>query len=405
MSHLPDAEKSYWREFYPAASLYPKLSEDVEVDVAIVGAGITGMTTAHLLKKAGFTVAVVEKHTIGGGTTGRTTGKVTSQHNIHYDDLQTRLGLEVAGIYGQANQAAIEKIEQIIREEAIDCDWQRDDNYVYTADDKRVDQFKKEAAIAVRLGLPASFETDIPLPFAIKGAVKFAHQAKINTQKYLLGLAQFVHGNGSYIFENSTAIGIREGSPGRIKTPRGRVYAQHIVIASSVPTLPLIARAHYSIHEYPSESYLIAGEPDSNVTGMYISPDKHHYSILPVTAGGKNMLLVGGEGHLWGLRGNRKARFERLAHYAELHFRITTVTNKWSDRDYLAYDGVPLIGKLYPWSKKLYVGTAYKKWGLTNGTVAAMVLSDMICSNPNPWAKIFTPRRPTLRNALVKRSE
>ncbi len=395
---MPDTEKSYWREFYPATSLYPRLSEDVEVDVAIVGAGITGMTTAYLLKNAGFTVGVVEKHTVGGGTTGRTTGKVTSQHNIHYYDLQKHLGTAVAKTYGQANQTAIGQIEEIIAREALDCDWQRDDNYVYTADPGRLEQLRKEAEVSASLGLPASFVTETPLPFAVQGAVKFTDQAKINTQKYLLGLAKAVDGNGSYIFENSTAIGIREGNPGRVRTPGGRIFAKHIVIASSVPTLPLVARAYYSIHEYPSESYIVAGQPQSPLSGMYISPDKDHYSILPVTAGGQAMLLVGGEGHLWGLRGNRKARFERLAGYAEKHFGVSSVSNRWSDRDYLAYDSVPLVGKLYPWSKRLYVGTAYKKWGLTNGTVAAMVLSDMICGNPNDWAAIFSPRRPTFRN-------
>jgi glycine/D-amino acid oxidase-like deaminating enzyme len=398
MINLPDTEKSYWRESYPSENIYPELLEDVVVDVAVIGAGITGMTAAYLLKKSRLTVAVLEKHTVGGGTTGRTTGKVTSQHNIFYDDLQKRLGAKTAATYGEANQAAIEQIETIISAENISCDWYRDDNYVFTADSKRVGQLKQEAETASRLGLPASFETTSPLPFEIKAAVKFSNQGKINTQKYVLGLARAVNGNGSYVFEHSNVIGIREGNPGRIRTKKAKVIAKNIIVASSVPTLPLMARASYSIHEYPSESYLVAGHTQKDVKGMYISPDKEHYSIMPTEVDGQRIVLIGGEGHIFGLRGNRQARFERLAAYAEKHFGVETIANRWSDRDYLAYDGVPLVGKLYPWSQHLYVGTGFKKWGLTNGTAAGMILRDLICGNDNTWAPIFSPRKPTLRN-------
>lgn len=400
MQKLPGSENSYWREFYPSEPLYPELSEDVEVDVVIVGAGITGMTAAYQLKKSGFTVAVLDKHSVGGGTTGRTTGKVTSQHNLCYQDLVKRFGKETAALYGQANQAAIEKIESIIRAEQIDCDWSRDDNYVFTADPKRVADFQEEAGVAISLGLPASYETTSQLPFEIKAAVKFAGQAKFNAQKYVLGLAKTVHGNGSYIFEHSNVIGIRDGNPCRVRTSKGKVVAKHIIVASSVPTLPLIARGSYAIHEYPSESYLVAGHFDTGLTGMYISPDKHHYSILPTVTDGKKVLLIGGEGHFWGLRGNRKARFHRLADYAETNFGVSDIINHWSDRDYIAYDRVPLVGKLYPWSKNMYVGTAFRKWGLTNGTVAGMILCDLICGYDNPWAVVFSSQRPTLLNRL-----
>ena len=222
----------------------------------------------------------------------------------------------------------------------------------------------------------------------------------MNSQKYVLGLAQAVHGNGSYVFENSNVIGIREGNPGRIKTRKAKVVAKNIIIASSVPTLPLMARGGYAIHEYPSESYIVAGELDRDIKGMYISPDKEHYSILPVSVNGQGKLLIGGESHFWGLRSNRQARFVRLAQYAEEHFGVHTITNRWSDRDYLAYDGIPLVGTLYPWSKRMYVGTAFKKWGLTNGTVAGMILCDLVRGTENKWAPIFNPHRPTLLNRL-----
>src|SRR3954447_12557244 len=126
MNTLPDEEHSLWRNSYKN-SLYPQLQFDLEVDLTIIGGGITGLTSAYLLKKAGLTVAVLEKRTVGAGTTGRTTGKVTSQHNIIYYDFQERLGEKTARAYGQANQAALEQVATIIQKEKISCGWQRED--------------------------------------------------------------------------------------------------------------------------------------------------------------------------------------------------------------------------------------------------------------------------------------
>ncbi|HYH35890.1 MAG TPA: FAD-binding oxidoreductase, partial [Candidatus Saccharimonadales bacterium] len=285
MLTLPDSERSYWRKSY-VPSLYSSLKRDLTVDVAIIGAGITGLTAAYLLKRAGLAVAVLDKDTVGGGTSGRTTGKVTSQHNLIYDDLQQRLGPEAARLYGEANQAAVEQVAAIVRAEKLACEWQRRDNYVYTDDSTQLDRFKHEAETASSLGLPASFETGTSLPFVTKGAVKFAGQAKMNTQKYLSGLARAVHGGGSSVYEHSHVIGIRDGDSARVRTPHATVTARHIIVATNVPTSPLLARGGYCVLEYPRESYIVAGLVPKPLEGMYISPDKHNYSILPIEIDG-----------------------------------------------------------------------------------------------------------------------
>jgi glycine/D-amino acid oxidase-like deaminating enzyme len=393
MPNLPELEKSLWREAYKDDSLYPSLDEGIETDVVVVGAGITGLTSAYLLKQAGFSVVVIDKRTVGSGTTGRTTGKVSSLHNLVYADLHKHLGEKVARIYGEANQAAVELVGSIIDKEKISCDWQRDDNYVYTAEPKRQIEFRQEADIAAKLGLPASFETVTNLPFEISAAVKFTNQGKMNSQKYLLGLAKAVNGSGSYVFENTKATGIRDGNPCRVKTPSGSIHSKHIIVATNVPTLPLLARGGYCALEYPNESYIIAGRPSKMPTGMYISPDDNHYSILPIRSGGKDFLLIGGESNISGVRLSTGKKYQKLASYAEKYFGVNQIDFKWSDRDYSSYDGVPLIGKAYPWSKNLYVGSAFRKWGLTNGTVAGLILSDLIRGVDNPWAPVFTPNR------------
>jgi glycine/D-amino acid oxidase-like deaminating enzyme len=393
MLQLPDSEKSLWREFYPSEALYPKLDKDIEVDVVVVGAGITGLTTAYLLKQSGQRVAVLEKDTVGGGTTGRTTGKVTSQHNLVYKDLLQRFGQETARLYGEANQAAVSLVDSIIQKEQIDCAWQRDDSYVYTVDRGQIATFEQEAKVAASMGLPASFEKTTPLPFEVQAAVRFTGQGKFYSEKYLVGLAEKIRGNGSYIFEHSTVIGIRDGDHCRVKTKHAAVTAYHIVVATNVPTSPLMARGGYCLLEYPIESYIVAGRAAKQLKGMYISPDKHQYSILPVEANGQRLVLIGGEGRFSATRGNKNTHYRRLADYAEKYLGVTTLTHRWSDRDYLAYDDIPLIGKLYPWSKHLYVATAFKKWGLSHGTVAGIILCDLILGKENPWATVFNSNR------------
>lgn len=392
MITLPDAAKSLWREASPGR-IYPSLKGEVYVDVVIVGGGITGITAGYLLKRRGLRVAVVEKDTIGGGTTGRTTGKVTSQHSLTYAELEKIAGSEHAQVYAEANQQAVVLVQKIIESEKIDCDWEQADNYVFTDDPDQRKRFRAEAEAAKKFGLPAELVTETPLPFKVQAAIKFAGQGKMTAQKYVQALAERIDGDECYVFEGSKVNYLQDGEPCFVSTRRGKVFARHCIVATNVPTLPLAARGGYCILEYPTESYIIAAPASGKLEGMYISPDKKHYSILPVRFGDQNYLLIGGGGHLSGLRISKRLRYERLVKYAEQYFGITNVTHKWADRDYIAYDKIPLIGPLYPWSKHMYVGSAFRKWGLSNGTVAAMILTDMITGKPNRWAETFSPQR------------
>jgi glycine/D-amino acid oxidase-like deaminating enzyme len=401
MTSLPQDAKSYWMDSTTSPG-YPPLSDTVKIDVAIIGGGIAGLTTAYLLKKLGMTVAVIEKDTVGGGVSGHTTGKVTSQHNLIYDKLSRRLSLDIARAYGQANQMAIAKIREIIKAENMDCNWHDENSYVYTTDTSKVELLKSEASAAQACGLPASYETTSGLPFPIAGAVKFTGQASFHIRKYLLGLACVVDGEGSYIFEHSHAIGIHEGSLCTIRTSKGKILSDSIVVATNVPTFPLLARGTYCIAEYPKQSYILAGRPKERVEGMYISPDTDNYSILPVKDKGEELLLIGGEGHIPGTHLNANKRYQRLADYAEKKFGMTSIKYKWTHRDYLGYDDMPLIGKLYPWSKHTYTATGFMKWGLTNGTMAATLLSDLVQGKINPLAEIFNPHRITTISSIPK---
>lgn len=389
---IPDKEYSLWHASTNVRT-FDQLREDMTVDAVIVGGGITGLTTAYLLKRSGLRVAVLEKDIVGAGSTGKTTGKVTSQHNLIYDKLTKRLGKEVATLYGTANQAAIGRIKSIIDKEGIDCDWEEDDAYVYTTDPKEVQRFKQEASAAQACGLPATYETSSPLPFEITAAVRFRGQAKMNARKYVLGLARAIARDGSDVFERTRAIRIHDGEPGSVQTAHGTVKATHVIVTTKVPTFPLVARAGYAALEYPQFSYLVAGKMSSGLTGMYISPDEGHYSILPITVDGERYLLVGGENHIPGSRYDFRRRHQKLADYAQKHFGIQKIEYRWKAWDYLPYDDMPLAGKLYPWSKHVYTATGFMKWGLTNSMVCAQILADQVHGKSTPLGRAFSTTR------------
>jgi len=383
MIKLPDKEFSNIDK--PA---HPELTDDVETDVVIVGGGITGLTTAYILKKAGLKVVVLEKHNLSSGTTGGTTGKVTSQHGIKYADIQRRFGEHTARLYGQANQQAIDQIDRIIKQEKIMCDWTRADNYVYTTKQEPVASFKEEAKAAAKLGLPASFETKSELPFQITGAVKFANQAKFYAKDYVLGLAKAVDGQGSHIYEYSEAVGFHMSGSSSVETRKAKVTAKHIIVATKVPAAPLLARLSYCLYEFPTTSYLVATTTKSSLKGMYISPDRDNYSIVH----NSGFLLIGGENRLPVMR-NHRTRYQKLADYGEKHFGLKKIDYMWRAMDYLPYDGVPLIGKVYPGSKHIFTATAFQKWGLTTSMVAANIFRDLILNEPNEWSRIFRTNR------------
>jgi glycine/D-amino acid oxidase-like deaminating enzyme len=392
MLKLPESEISLWEESSEDTN-YPELKEDLEVDVAIVGGGISGLNTGYLIKKAGFSVAIVERGKIARGTSGNTTGKVTSQHGIIYESLKQSLGESTAKIYGEANQEAIKQIETLIKNEKINCGWKRSDNFVYTRDSNQVKIYQNEAKIAQNLGLPATFETKTSLPFKIKGAVRFADQAQFNAKQYCVSLASKINGSGSFVFENTRALGIRDGAPAKVRTKNGTISAKNIIVATNVPSPPLVARFGYCVLEYPQTSYIVAASTKIKLDGMYISTDKNEYSILPVKSGKDNYILIGGESHIRDMKFNKKTRSQRLSDYAEERFSANSIDYRWSAWDYLAYDNVPLVGKIYPWSKHLYVISAFRKWGLTNSMVSAIILRDLITGEKNNWADIYNPMR------------
>lgn len=370
---------------------YAALGEAIDVDVAVIGGGIAGLTAALALKRAGQTVAVLEAARVGTGVTGNTTGKVTSLHRLAYTELAARHGTEAARLYGQSNEAAIEHVAGTVADERIDCGFRRVSNYTYAESDRTLVLVREEAALAGRLGLPASFTTDVPLPFAVKGAVRFDGQAQIHALRYVQGLARAVDGDGSFVFEDSPAAGFRDGAPAVVETDRGSVRAREIIVATN---MPIEDRGIFAGRCYLHRSYIVAARSDrAPVDSTFLSADEPMRSILTIDVDGVSYVLAGGEGHPASEPADSTERYGRLTAFARDRLGAGEIAFRWSTQDAMPADGLPFVGPMSPESRHVHVITGLRKWGLTNGTAAALILRDTLCGRRNPWAAVFDSTR------------
>jgi glycine/D-amino acid oxidase-like deaminating enzyme/nitrite reductase/ring-hydroxylating ferredoxin subunit len=330
---------------------------------------------------------------VGCGTTGHTTAKLTVGHNLVYSDLIERYGVEVARLYAESNQAAIELIAGIVDSEAIECDWERASNYVYTENPDRVSDLKRELDSARRAGVEASLTTETELPYPIRAAIGVENQAQFHPRRYLLSLAERVHGGGCSVFEDSRATGVRNGEQCRVELPGGvGIECRHVVVATH---LPFLDRGLFFTKAHPEKSYAVAGliEEASAPRGMYINAEQPTRSVRSTPAGnGARWLIVGGESHKPGQDPDDEHRYQTLAAFARERFG-TDPEWQWSAHDYTPLDRLPYIGRLRRGDDRVLTATGFAKWGLTKATTAAQIVTDEIVGRTNPYSELYDARR------------
>jgi glycine/D-amino acid oxidase-like deaminating enzyme/nitrite reductase/ring-hydroxylating ferredoxin subunit len=391
---------SVWIDTAAAQRSFPALEEDACADVAVLGGGIVGITTAVLLAEAGASVVLLEAGRLGHGVTGHTTAKVSSQHGMIYARLRSRFGIEAARTYGEVNEAALDWIAARVERDGIDCDLRRRPSYAYVTDPSARSDAEDEAQAAAEAGLPAGLVEDTPLPYAVEAAVRFDHQAEFHAGRYLLGLVEALAGQRCRIHERTRAVTVDTGEDCVVRTPGGCVVADQVVVATHYPFLDrslAFARVH------PQRSYAIlcaiAGTPPE---GMFISACSPTRSIRGVPLDGDELLLVGGESHRTGTGGDTERRYRRLEAFAREHWDVEAVTYRWSAQDNTTLDGLPYVGRMTPRVDRVLMATGFAKWGITGGTAAARLLCDQLLGRENEAAGLFDPNRLTLRASVPR---
>ena len=338
-----------------------ELKGDIETDILIIGAGISGILVGYLLKKSGREVVVIDKGEIASGNTRNTTAKITSQHDLIYYKLIEEFGEEKARQYAKANELAIKMYKEIIEERKIKCDFEEVPAYIYSLNDTEL--IKKEVDAAKNLGIEAEFVENINIPLDIKGAVKFNNQGQFNPLKFIEDISKEL-----VIYENTRAIKIEDNL---VTTNRGKIVANHIVIATHYPIMN--APGYYFMKMHQERSYVIALENADNIEGMYIDYEKQGYLFRNY----KGLLLLGGVSQRTG-ENESGGSYDKLREVAKEIYPKAREKYHWSAQDCMTIDGIPYIGKYSESTPNIYVATGFNKWGMTSAMVSAMIISDLI---------------------------
>lgn len=399
---LPSESQSYWRaqQDFP---LFPKLSEDIEADVAIIGAGLTGITAAYLLSQSGRKVVVVEGSRILEGTTGFTTAKVTVQHGPIYQQLIETFGREQAEQYYEANNEAKDFIEQTIKQLGIKCDFEKVDAFLYTNTDDGVEILHQELDAYHMIGIDGGTLTkEIGLPFTVKEGLKLENQGQFHPLKYALTLVEKAVENGVQFFEESRAKSIHGSN--RVEMLDGNeIRAKKILVCSHFPFND--EDGLYFTRMYSERSYAIATLAEANYPkGIYINVEKPTRSIrTALGSDGRRYLLLGGEGHITGrFQGDMSTNYDALAAFGREQFKAKQYDYRWSAQDLVTLDGVPYVGPMTSGLQDVLVATGYAKWGMTNSTVAAKILVDNVLEKENRFAELYSPTRSKMKKEDIK---
>lgn len=371
-----------------ASGDFPALSGDLDVDVAVIGGGITGLSTAYLLAREGRNVAVLEARRIGEGTTGHSTGNLYTLVDERLYEVRSKFDTETMKLVAESRARALEFVEQRILEYRIDCAFRHCPWVLYAESDETAGIVAREADAAEKAGLPVTRRSSIELPFGIRSAIQVDGQAQFNPLAFAKGLACGIESDCCRIFENTVVTDIEEGEPCVVQTAQGTVRAKEVVMATHTPKgISFLQTLLGPYREYGIAVRLKDGAYPPG--GIYWSTEQpHHHSIRSYTAGGETYLLVIGEPHKVGQEEDNVQRIQKLEEFARSRFDVSTVEYRWGGQNYRPADGLPYIGRSAG-SDHLYLATGFATDGLLYGVVGAKLMTDLIAGQRNPWSDAY----------------
>ncbi len=383
---------SYWEA---SEDLWNKnaLVESIETDICIIGGGISGLTTAYLLAKAGKRVVVIDDGAIGGGETSRTTAHLSNALDDRIYRVEEWHGAEKAKLAVESHASAIGEIERISETEKIDCDFLRVDGFLIEAEDGE-DDLDKEFEAAHRAGFTAVERVErAPIKdFDTGKCLKFPHQAQFHVLKYLTGLAKAIEENGGRLFSNTRAIEWKGEDAPEVKIANGStIRAQSIVLATNYP---LLSKMFAKLPAY--RTYVIGARvPKDSIEKCLIwdTADPYIY-VRTQPENDFDVLIVGGEDHRTGQDDNADEHFGKLVQWTQKRFpQAREILYKWSGQFLETHDGLAFIGRFSSGEPNVYLITGDSGMGMTHGTIGGMLVSDLILERANPYTEVYEPSR------------
>ena len=386
------ANESIWQ--HNRENYQTKSTEDIPekiFDVLIVGGGITGITTALLLQQAGKTCILAEAHTLGFGTTGGTTAHLNNFFDTPYHKVEKNFGEANAQLLARAAKEAMSLIKKQVTTNSIDCNYEERDAYLFAMNENQDKELDELVNASKKLRLPVDFINDSPFPLPYLKIACFREQAQFNPIPYIFKLAKIFEESGGIILQDCRVGKLKENDIIEADSCKGIITAKSVVYATHIP--PGVNVLHFKCAPY--RSYAVAALLKSGeypkALGYDMNDPYHYYRTQNID--GKNFLIAGGEDHKAGHEQNTSTCFRRLESHLRSYFDIESIAFRWSSQYFEPADGLPYIGQLPGSRENVFVATGFGGNGMIYGTLAGIVLRDLICKNESVYKELFDPAR------------
>lgn len=372
---------------------FPSLNNDLRVDVAIVGGGITGITAAYELSKAGKKVVVLEAREVGKGTSGTSTGNLYVSIGEHLFSIKEKHSEETLQKVAQSRQMAIDYIQARIKEYSIECEFKRVPFHLFTTQSSKSQSniIQKEQKAAQQAGFGIKTSSSPQFPYQVDEIMTLENQAQFNPLSYVKRLAVATESENCLIYENTQVLDVEDGEPCIIKTDKATVTADQVIMATHSP------KGIYGVHTVmkPVREHVLAVKlkvkiPENGIYWHVI--EDQHYSIRPYSVENEHFLLVLGEPYKVGHKNDTENSFKTIEKYVRTHFEVEEIAYSWAAQNYQPADILPFIGNS-PLQDNVYIATGFAADGLIYGTLAASILKDCILGIKNPLIEIYSPKR------------
>ncbi|WP_419421028.1 FAD-dependent oxidoreductase [Legionella sp. D16C41] len=384
--------KSLWVAISKRDKTYPALVKDIEVDVAIVGGGITAITAACQLVEAGKRVAILEAGQIGGVTTSYSTGNLYVAVQPFYQSIKKKFNLETARVVANSRQKAMDYVERNVVDKNIDCHFTRRPWYGYTNGQERV-SLEKEVELLKRLDIAIDYTLEMPLAVPFKKAVMMPNQARFNPLQYVISMASYLNEKGCMIYENTPVINFEEKEVCYLYTKNAKITARKLILATHTP----LGINHTHFYTAPYRSYVVAVRLKNNSCpeGHFwdFGEKSHIFSAHAYTTNNPELLMLSGSHHKTGQGEDTEKHYEELESYLKAYLPIQEIVFKWSAQHYQSADSIPYIGLASNTAKHTYMATGYFADGLTYGTLAGIDIADLILDRAVPYNDVYQANR------------